>query len=221
MGIADGTSPWDANDTEGNGTFIEGHPPYLFARGSATGGTVTSGAKATFTDSTKNWTPNRWTGYSIKKVGATASYGSYIIGNGAHSITYPYIGSVGSPLWFNRGDTYEIHRVLVMMDQNGRGKGDRIIGRRNSRTGRASWPRQALEPCFSWNNVYTDGAVYGFRTHWDSRQQSEYRFLQPRRWIPGGRYSGTGFRNLQRSTQRRRLYRHVCLPASVNQPWVR
>ena len=29
-GFADGTSPWDANDTEGNGTYIEGHPPYLF-----------------------------------------------------------------------------------------------------------------------------------------------------------------------------------------------
>ena len=71
----------------------------------------------------------------------------------------------GANLRFNLGDTYEIHRVLVMMDENGRGKGDRIIGRRNSRTGRASWPRQALEPCFSWNNVYTPtGAVYGFRT---------------------------------------------------------
>ena len=92
-GIADGTGPWDANDTGGNGTFIEGHPPYLFAMGRATGGTVTFGAKATFTDSTKNWTPNRWTGYSIKKVGATASYGSYIIGNGAHSITYAYVAS--------------------------------------------------------------------------------------------------------------------------------
>jgi hypothetical protein len=164
-GIANGTSPWDANDTEGNETFIEGHPPYLFARGSATGGTVTLGAKATFTDSTKNWTPNQWIGYSIKKVGATASYGSYIIGNGAHSITYAYVASTGANLRFNPGDTYEIHRVLVMMDQNGRGKGDRIINHVNSRTGRASWPRQALEPCFSWNNVYTPtGAVYGFRT---------------------------------------------------------
>jgi len=32
-GIADGTSVWDANDTEGNGTFVEGHPPFLFASG--------------------------------------------------------------------------------------------------------------------------------------------------------------------------------------------
>src|SRR4029077_3973273 len=32
-GIADGTSVWDVNDTEGNGTYVEGHPPYLFDSG--------------------------------------------------------------------------------------------------------------------------------------------------------------------------------------------
>ena len=28
-GIADGTSPWDVNDTEGNGTHVDGHSPFL------------------------------------------------------------------------------------------------------------------------------------------------------------------------------------------------
>jgi hypothetical protein len=168
-GIADGTSVWDMNDTEGNGTYIEGHPPYLFESGSATNGTTTSGQRATFTDSTKNWTPNQWVSYSIKKVGATGSYGSYIISNTSNTITYSYNDSVGGGhLIFNAGDTYQIHRVLVMMDQNGRGKGDRITGNPpvNSRTRRALWPHQALEPCYSWNNVYTPtNATLGFTSH--------------------------------------------------------
>jgi hypothetical protein len=157
-GIADGTSPWDANDTEGNGTSIEGHPPYLFASGSATSGTTISGQRATFSDSTKNWTPDQLKGYSIHKPGATKAYGSFIISNTSNTITYFYNDSVGGGhLTFNSGDAYEIYRVLVMMDQNGRGKGDRIIGNppKHWRTRRASWPHQALEPCYSWNNVYT------------------------------------------------------------------
>ena len=173
-GIADGTSPWDMNDTEGNGTYVEGHPPFLFASGSATSGTTVSGEQATFSDSTKNWTPNQWIGYSVRNTDrASGSYGrgSYIISNGAHSITYAY--TLVSPgigqLNFNAGDTYEIHRVLVMMDQNGRGKGDQITGRPqpiNTTTGTAKWNHGALEPCYSWNNIYTPNGhalEYGVR----------------------------------------------------------
>jgi hypothetical protein len=67
---------------------------------------------------------------------------------------------------FNAGDPYEIHRVLIMMDQNGRGKTDLITGSGpsiNTTTGRASWPHSALEPCYAWNNVYAPtGAALGF-----------------------------------------------------------
>jgi hypothetical protein len=66
---------------------------------------------------------------------------------------------------FNAGDPYKIHRVLIMMDQNGRGKTDLITGARpiNTSTRRASWPHSALEPCYSWNNVYAPtGSAMGF-----------------------------------------------------------
>ena len=215
-GIADGTSPWDVNDTEGNGTCVEGHPPFLFASGSATSESSITGEQATFSDSTENWTPNQWVGYSVRNTNpASASYelGSYIISNDAHSISYAYNSAPnGGHLIFNAGDTYEIHRVLVMMDQNGRGKGDLVKGpgqpinrgkgdqttgprkpintskgdqtrsprkpintskhaqitdaRKppiNARTGKPSWPQQALEPCYSWNNIYTpNGHVMGY-----------------------------------------------------------
>src|SRR5262249_40322288 len=62
-GIADGTSPWDANDTEGNGTYVEGHRPHLFDSGTDTSSVNSQGV---IHDSSKNWTPNQWVGYSIK-----------------------------------------------------------------------------------------------------------------------------------------------------------
>src|SRR5882724_7667604 len=213
-GIAGGTSPWDVNDTEGKGTYVEGHPPFLFASGSATSETTFSREQATFSDSTKNWTPNQWAGYSIKATNTNSicyGLGSYIISNTSNTITYrSYNGpDVKFHLIFNNGDAYEIHRVLIQLDQNGRGKGDLITGpgqpinrgkgdqttaprqpinrgkgnqitasrqpinrgkgmgaRKppiNARTGTSSWPQQALEPCYSWNNVYTpNGNALGF-----------------------------------------------------------
>lgn len=57
-------------------------------------------------------------------------------------------------IW-NRGDIYEIRKVLVALDQPGRGKGDLVTGEKpvNCKTGRATWPHQALEPVYSWNNT--------------------------------------------------------------------
>src|SRR5438552_16154988 len=125
--VADGTCPWDQNDTEGNGTYVEGHPPFLFDSGSPTSGTTISGSTGTFTDSTKNWTTNQWASYSIKNTNRSSEcylLGSYIISNTSNSITYYYYPDrdVRQHLIFNSGDTYEIHRVLVMMDQCGRGR---------------------------------------------------------------------------------------------------
>jgi hypothetical protein len=170
-GIADGTSPWDANDTEGNGTFIEGHPPFVFDSGTATSDGTQLGTSGTLIDATKNWTPNQWVGYSLKATSATSpSYplGSYITANTSDTITYRYEPIVGGRKYmkFFTGDAYKIHRVLIMMDQNGRGKTDQIIGTPKpvlQATRQPGWPHSALEPCYSWNNIYTpNGHVLGY-----------------------------------------------------------
>jgi len=169
-GIADGTSVWDKNDTEGNGTFVEGHAPFLFASGTATAvasGTGT-GPDYVFTVSgNPGWTTDQWAGYSIKNPSASTAYGSYIRGNTANTISYYHYADpfVHGPE-FAVGDTFQIHRVLAMMDQNGSGKGDQLTGQPipiNTVTGRASHNHQALEPCYSWNNIYTpNGHVLGY-----------------------------------------------------------
>jgi len=160
---SDGTSAWDVNDTEGNGTSVQGHSPFLFDSGTSTS-TALVGNNGTFTDSSKHWTPNQWVGYSVKQTNpSAASYNkaSYIISNTADTITY-YVytsGDRGPTLLFNSGDSYAIHRVLTAIDQGGRGKGDLISGSGSSAvntvTGVPGWPHQALEPAFSWNNVFT------------------------------------------------------------------
>ncbi len=167
-GSADGTSPWDQNDTDGNGHYVEGQPPHTFESGTCTTVSGRFGTRLTFSDSSKNWTVNQWVGYSVKNVNPNNSKyynnGSFISSNTATSITFA--GGTPSKTAFAVGDTYEIHRVLVMMDQNGRGKGDQITGRPrpiNRTTGTASWNHGALEPCYSWNNIYTpNGHPLGF-----------------------------------------------------------
>src|SRR5437762_2145160 len=173
-GISDGTSVWDQNDTEGNGTYVSGHASFLFVTRNATSGTTISGDgyRATFTDSTKNWTSNQWVGYSVKNTNPNApayTLGSYITSNTSNTITYYYYSAPdGGQLIFNVGDAYQIHRVLTTMDQPGRGKGDQVTGELNpinSITGTHFWTHEALEPCMSWNNVHAPtGHALGYGT---------------------------------------------------------
>ena len=95
---------------------------------------------------------------------ASACYlhSAYISDNTATTITYYYGGAGrGAPLVFNSGDAFSIRKVLIALDQNGRGKGDLIT----SSSGPRDWPNQQQETCFSWNNKNTDtDQVYGITT---------------------------------------------------------
>jgi hypothetical protein len=64
--------------------------------------------------------------------------------------------------------------VLVALDQVGRGKGDLLSGPVdapvNTVAGGKSWPRQAVEPAMSWNNVDIAGTAYGFKSSFPTEQ---------------------------------------------------
>jgi hypothetical protein len=168
LGSADGRSPWDVDVTESNGTSVEGHPPYLFDSGRASA-TAPGG---TLKDATANWTPHRWTGYSVTNMNPDApAYlkGSIITDNTQTTISYIFypFNDRGPLLVFQGGDAYQIHRCLTVLDQPGRGKGDLCVGRGtnmiNTLTGTRLWPHQAKEPSFSWNNVYKiTNTAWGF-----------------------------------------------------------
>jgi hypothetical protein len=169
--FGDGSSLWDSNDTEGNGTYVDGNSPHLFASGTVNSGNVT-GSDGTMTDTSKNWAVNQWVGYSIKQMNPSAACygkGSHITSNTSNTIHFYVYGSEdrGATLRFAAGDTYQVHRVLTAVDQVGRGKGDLLGGGGSSRvntvTKTQKWPHQAVEPAFSWNNVGPPNNVaYGF-----------------------------------------------------------
>ena len=136
---ATGDNPWDVNDSHG-----------LYGSGTATGG-----GRSQIIDTTKNWTTNRWAGFTAKFTGDNQT--ALIQSNTSNTLTVVfYTDSGGGHVW-QAGDGYEIHRLLIALDQPGRGQGDLIVGNPpiNSRTGTAAWPNQALEPTYSWNNIYT------------------------------------------------------------------
>ena len=156
-GQALGDNIWDKNDTEGNGTYVDGHPPHLYASGTVTA-VVTGQGNVTITDTSKSWTTNHWVNYSIHNT--SINRGSQIISNTNNSITAFYDGAIpGTGLTFSVGDTYKVHKVLQALDQPGTGKGDLLSGEANLTTnltlGREHWPRNASEPIMVWKNTYT------------------------------------------------------------------
>jgi hypothetical protein len=152
---ATGDNPWDVNATEPDGSHVDGHPPYLFESGTATGG-----GRSQIIDTTKNWATNHWAGFTAKFTGDNQV--ALIQSNTSNTLNvFFYNDSGGGHVW-QAGDGYQIHKLLIALDQPGRGQGDLIINDPpiNSRTGSASWPNQQLDPIYCWNNVYTPtGAV--------------------------------------------------------------
>jgi hypothetical protein len=148
-GGATGDNPWDLNDTQGNGSNVPGHNPFLYASGTATGG-----SKSAIVDSTKNWRADQWTGFTAKRV--SDNQVAYIFGNTSNTLNVIYYTDSGGGAIWKTGDQYQIHKCLVVLDQPGRGQCDLIIATppRNSKTGTAAWPHQALEPTYSWNDKY-------------------------------------------------------------------
>jgi hypothetical protein len=154
-GAANGANPLDSNDP--HGVYLNGKA----GTGSGNNTLVVPGA---------NWTPNQWTGYSAINMtqifpmgtGRDQHPSSCIVSNTADTINVKSDAGVdGPPTNFADGDSFEIRRVLVALDQPGRGKGDLLVGRApiiNEAMRTVAWPRQVLDPVYSWENKRSDGS---------------------------------------------------------------
>jgi len=158
-GAANGNNDWDVNDTEGNGTNVSGHRPHLYASGKHTG----PNASPVLVVSGAGWTPDQWAGFSLTNTSQTARsglhYSSYIRSNTSDTINF-YGSSDDSSehgMIFNTGDGFAIYKLLVALDQPGRGKGDLVSG---NPPAPARWPNEALEPIYSWNNTLNGSPNY-------------------------------------------------------------
>ena len=168
-------SHWDVADTS-NGTFTNAANPALTGASTPTNNTgsfnynpvsglydsgkVSSGSRTTLVDTTKSWAANQWQYFTVRRLSDNAY--AFIQSNTSNTLTVA-AGDSARVNW-SSGDQYEIRRMLILLDQPGRGQCDLITGHATGRgyqdvvdavTGKAGWPNQALEPCYSWNDIYT------------------------------------------------------------------
>ena len=155
---ADGTSPWDVNDG-GGGTPVYGQAGHQYwpLSGTATCGNTTA-TQALLTDSNApGWNNHQWVGYGVTR--ASDGKNSLISDNTSNTLSLfksDINGTSTETLWAS-GNNYTIHRVLVALDQSGRGQGAPLTKNSNGLvvdqvTGTQTWPNQVLDPCYSWNN---------------------------------------------------------------------
>ena len=140
-GACDGTNPYDQNDStvreSGNHTGANG-TRLLTAAG-------------------KNWVTNQWKGYVVHNV--NKNNGSEIAANTADTITLTADGYT-NPLTWDTGDSFEIRRAPVCLDSVGHATGALFSG---NPPVPVSWPNQASEPFYEWNNTINgvDGDIVG------------------------------------------------------------
>jgi len=145
-GAASGANTLDSNDP---------HGVYL----SGTAGT--GSGKNTLVVPSAGWTPNQWVGYTAINTTQVFSSGtgkgqhpsSWILSNTSNTIYVKSDAGIdGPPTTFAAGDNFQIRRVLVALDQPGRGKGNLLPAGGDPCTSGVAWPNQALDPVYSWNN---------------------------------------------------------------------
>src|SRR5437588_8996228 len=161
---ADGTSLWDVNDN-GSGkpaAYGKAGGQYWPTAGSASVGTQTPSQDQLLSSGTPSWTSNQWTGFGVTRTSDGKC--SFITGNSSNSLFLVGNGNLTSTsetLWIS-GNQYTIHRVLVAIDQSGRGQGDLLTKNAAGQTvntctnttgvsgnctaNTATWPRQLLDP---------------------------------------------------------------------------
>lgn len=143
---ATGTNAWDSN--EAGGPFDTGTHT-----GSDTAGTLTS--------SGQGWTVNQWLGYSVMNESLGNWNGSgvpafkSITANTADTISVSPVTYSGTNIFWKTGDTFKIFKVNKALDGIGYSTGDFVQS-----TGTPTWPNQALEPIYEWNNTQNGAENY-------------------------------------------------------------
>jgi len=131
-GVADGANPWDAND------------PTIYDKGTASA----DNSAGILTDESKNWAPNQWRFYSIRN--CKTGKASLVWANTLTTISFVR-DTHDNLMRITTGDSYELRKVVTILDQPGRGAGTMISG---SPPKPVAWPKQALEPIYQWSNTF-------------------------------------------------------------------
>lgn len=122
----------------------------------------------TIVDNGANFQTGQWVGFSpVRESDSQMSRVTSVVGPTVLAVTLPPgAQTINSGLQWVAGDQYRIFHILVAIDQMGRGAGDLISGNPQSDTdtarkcllvagpnsGTQAWPREPLEPNYSWDN---------------------------------------------------------------------
>jgi hypothetical protein len=146
-GSCDGSGTSDKNDgvVYASGTIL-------------TGGTLTivpSGLQGLLAN---QWVGQNGSPYSLRDT--TQSFGVEIASNTVTSITgiTQPLNSVNLPFTWNAGDSFQILRSTVCVDQPGRGAGTLVSGDPVTPSG---WVNEPLDPVYEWNDTITGTAYNG------------------------------------------------------------
>jgi hypothetical protein len=165
-GGANGKNLWDANQS--------GLP---FASGMHNGSSGDFG----LTDSTKNWPPNQWSGYTLNNI--TQGTFSQIGSNTATTITYKPALFTNNRMTFNSGDSYQIYKVNAILDQPGMGAGSLLSG--SAPTPPSGGYNQVADPCYQWNNLYGTTSLTFARAYENIRSNAHFfDNTQPPGYVP-------------------------------------
>jgi hypothetical protein len=153
-GYCAGQGPYDAND----GT--------TYATGTISS-VSTAGGTLTITDTSQSWSANQWVNngdpYSIVDttlgVVAVTAAGFEITSSTSNSVAAASYSQdyYNGPPTFSPGDTYEILRSSVCIDQPSRSGGTYISGSTPTPTGNVA---QSLDPSYEWNDNTSGASVY-------------------------------------------------------------
>src|SRR5207248_4363428 len=113
-GGGSGDNPWDFNDTK-NGPFTEKGFNYNPVNGLYASGTAASGTNyTTIVDPTKNWQPNQWVNFAVKRVANNTM--AQITSNTSNTLRVYYYHDGKSQANWVAGDQYQIRRPLTLLD---------------------------------------------------------------------------------------------------------
>ena len=197
---ADGSSPWDVNDTEGNGTYVKGHAPFQYwptTPGTwATAGTGTTPLKIV-DNGNPGWQTDKWKQFGILKKDDGRHNRIDDTTNGNTNLVASTKTYTGQEMTWAPGSQYQIHKCLAALDQESRGQGDLVTGSPghfiNSKTGTRAWPHQVLEPVYAWNNHHlANGASIGVHSEVSTMHENT-DFYNPAAAVGGVQTVGVGF----------------------------
>jgi hypothetical protein len=195
FGFCGGLAPWDTNDTNGGG----GNTGFVYFTG-----TVASVSGFTVTvNGTPGWMVNQWApvGQNFSVIDTTGgSFSAEIESNTANSFTIEFSGSGTN---YHVGDTVEITRVFVCLDQSNRGAGVLLNGQHTPNQVQVN---QVLDPSYEADDdargtlgaigVYFSSAQHREIQNHDWYQENLNQNAQTSATSPFNGTSGTGHGSL-------------------------